>query len=91
MFKGHFTDADRVVLCILHDKMVSDESLQNLARSSNKQIFAESILPKVFEETAQECYIEQTEAFSSMFREQSKYNGIKAAIAEWLFHDFNKK
>lgn len=91
MFEGHFTDADRVVLCILHDKMVSDESLQNLARSSNKQIFAESILPKVFEETAQECYIEQTEAFSSMFREQSKYNAIKAAIAEWLFHDFNKK
>ncbi len=91
MFVGHFTDADRVVLCILHDKMASDESLQNLARSSNKQIFAESILPKVFEETAQECYIEQTEAFSSMFRERSKYNAIKAAIAEWLFHDFNKK
>ena len=91
LFGGHFTEADRVLLQVMHDRLVGDETLQSLAKSSNKQVFTESIFPKPFEDAAQDCYIDQTEAFSSLFREQSKYNAFRAALADWLFHEFNKQ
>lgn len=90
MFNGNFTDADRVVLTVLHDKLKADKKLSKIAKTSDPQIFAESIFPKTFDDVAQESYIEQTEAFSSMFQNKSKYKAMMAALAEILYKEFNK-
>lgn len=90
MFNGNFTDADRVVLTVLHDKLKADKKLLKIAKTSDPQIFAESIFPKTFDDVAQESYIEQTEAFSSMFQNKSKYKAMMAALAEILYKEFNK-
>ena len=73
LFAGDFTDADRVMLYALHDRLKDDAKLRKVARTSDPQVFAESIFPKTFDEVAQDSYVEQTEAFTSLFQNKSKY------------------
>ena len=89
MTDGDFTEADKVVLHILHDRLKSDERLGKIARSSDPQVFTESIFPKTFEATAQDCYVEQTEAFTSLFSNKRKFNAIMSMLAEMLYREFN--
>ena len=89
LFNGNFGEADRVLLYALHDKLKSDIKLEKMAKSSNPQVFTESVFPKTFETVAQDSYVEQTEAFTSLFQNKSKYNAIMAALAEMLYREFN--
>ena len=70
--------------------MKDDKKLCKIARSSDPQVFIESIFPKTFDAVAQESYVEQTEAYTSLFRNKSKYKAIMAALAEMLYREFNK-
>ena len=90
LYAGNFTDGDRVVLQAMHEKLRSDKKLRSIARSSNPQIFTESIFPKSFGEVAQESYMEQTEAYTSMFEDKSKYNAMMSALGEILYREFNR-
>lgn len=90
-FKGEFTNADRVLLTALHDRLLADPKLANLARSSDPQIFTESIFPKAFDTAAQDSYLEAQDTFSSLFEDTSKYKAIMSALAEWLYGEFRKK
>lgn len=71
--------------------MKDDIKLRKIAKSSDSQVFAESIFPKTFDEVAQDSYIEQTEAFTSLFENKNKYNAVMAALAEMLYKEFNRK
>ena len=75
----------------LAKELKEDKKLRRTARSSNPQIFAESIFPKVFERIAQESYVEQTEAYTALFQDKTKYNAIMVALAEILYREFNKR
>jgi type I restriction enzyme R subunit len=90
-FKGEFTNADRVLLTTLHDRLLADPKLAKLARSSDPQIFTESIFPKAFDTAAQDSYLEAQDTFSSLFEDTSKYKAIMSALAEWLYGEFRKK
>ena len=46
-FKGEFTNADRVLLTALHDRLLADPKLAKLARSSDPQIFTEASSPRL--------------------------------------------
>ena len=87
---GNFTEADRVILYVLHDKMKSDKKLGKIAKTSDPQVFMESIFPKSFDSAAQDSYMEQTEAFSELFKNKSKYHAIMTALAEMIYREFNK-
>ena len=89
LFAGEFTDGDRVLLYALHDKLKNDVKLQKVAQTSNPQVFVESIFPKTFDEVAQDSYIEQTEAYTSLFQNKNKYNAIMSALATMLYKEFN--
>lgn len=90
-FKGEFSPADRVMLNSLYAKLVKNKQLKGMAKNSdNPQIFMESQFPKVFEDAAQEGYMEQTEAYSSMFEDKSKYMAVMHALAQALYKEFNK-
>lgn len=90
LFAGDFTDADRVMLYALHDRLKDDAKLRKVARTSDPQVFAESIFPKTFDEVAQDSYVEQTEAFASLFQNKSKYKAIMSALGNMLYREFNR-
>ena len=90
LFAGNFSDADRVLIYALHDKLKDDKKLRKVAKTSDPQVFAESIFPKTFDEVAQDSYVEQTEAFTSLFQNKSKYNAIMSALAGMLYREFNR-
>lgn len=89
--KGEFTNADRVLLTALHNRLLADPKLAKLARSSDPQIFTESIFPKAFDTAAQDSYLEAQDTFASLFEDTSKYKAIMSALAEWLYGEFRKK
>lgn len=75
----------------MHDKLKDDKKLQKVAKTSNRKIFEENIFPKTFDEVAQDSYVEQTEAYASLFQNRSKYNAMMFALAEILYKEFNKE
>lgn len=89
-YKGEFTDADRVMIGALADKLRGDPRLANMAMSSDPQIFAESIFPQAFNIAAQDSYIESQETYISLFEDQSKYNAIMHTLAEMLYREMRQ-
>lgn len=89
MFSGEFGDADRVILYALHERLRTDKKLEKKAQSSDPQIFAQSIFPGAFESAAMDGYVEQTEAYTSLFQNKSKYNAMMAALAGLIYREFN--
>ena len=89
-YKGSFTDADKVLLSALREKLMKDQKLQNMARTSDPQIFAESIFPKAFGTAAQDSYMESQETYTSLFEDQAKYNAIMKALGDILYREMRK-
>lgn len=90
-FKGAFTDGDRVLLTALRDKLMGDKKLANMARTSDPQIFVESIFPKAFGDAAMESYMESQDTYTALFEDQNKYNAIMSALAEVIYREMRKK
>lgn len=90
LFGGQFSEADKVLLNALHDRLANDKKLKKVATTSDPQVFAESIFPKTFDAVAQDSYVEQTEAFTSLFENKSKYKAVMSALAEMLYREFNR-
>jgi len=90
-YKGAFTDGDRVLLTALRDKLMGDTKLRGMAKSSDPQIFAESIFPKAFNDAALESYSESQDTYTSLFEDQNKYNAIMSALAEIIYREMRKK
>jgi type I restriction enzyme R subunit len=91
LYNGNFTDADRVMLYALHDRLKDDKKLRKIAKSADPQVFTESIFPKTFDTVAQDSYVEQTEAFTALFENKSKYNAVMVALAGTLYKEFNQQ
>lgn len=86
-YKGAFTDADKVLLTTLREKLMSDEKLKAMARTSAPQIFTESIFPKAFGTVAQDSYMESQDAFTTLFADQNKYNAIMHALGSIIYRE----
>ena len=89
-FAGQFDEGDRVVATILHEKLKDNKKLQKAARNNGKQMFMNNVFPGVFNEAAQDAYIESTETFTRMFQESERYNAFMNAMASVLFHEFQE-
>lgn len=90
-YKGVFTDGDRVLLNALHAKLMGNQKLANMARTSDPQIFTESIFPKAFGDAAQDSYMESQETYTTLFEDQHKYNAIMSALAEVIYREMRKQ
>ena len=84
-FKGNFTDGDKVLLTALRDKLMGDRKLASMARTSDPQIFTESIFPKVFGDAAMESYMESQDTYQTLFEDRNKYNAIMSALADVIY------
>ena len=91
MFSGEFGDADRVILYALHERLRTDKKLEKVAQTSDPQVFAQSIFPTAFDTAAMDGYVEQTEAYTSLFQNKGKYNAMMAALAGLIYKEFNAR
>ena len=89
-YKGEFTDADRVMLTTLRDKLVKNEKLVKSAKTTDQQVFVSSVFPQAFAKTAQESYLEAQETYESLFKDKNKYETIMHVLAEMLFREMRK-
>lgn len=89
-YKGNFTEGDKVLFTALHGKLMADKTLQKKAKSSDPQIFINSIFPKVFGAAAQKSYVESQDTYTSLFEDKSKYEAVMMALAEYIYSELRK-
>lgn len=89
-FKGNFTESDKVLIEALRTKLMGNKKLSKSAKTSDPQIFVESVFPKAFDDAAQDSYIEAQDTYQSLFEDESKYKAIMSALAEVIYSDMRK-
>ena len=88
-FFGDFTDTDRVMVDTLYTKMRQDAKVKKAAKSNDRQVYERSIFPGIFDTTAQQAYMENTEAYEQLFLDAEKYRIIQQALAERLYRELH--
>lgn len=86
-YKGSFTEADRVLIGTLREKLLADKKLRKAAKVDGQQIFEKNVFPKIFDQTAQASYIESTETYTKLFEDTAKYKAIMVALAKELYRE----
>ena len=86
MYAGQFTEADRVIVETIFDRMTKQsKTLKKQAKNSDANMFAEAIFPKAFEEVAQQCYVEQMDAFGKLFQDEQFYQRVMQEMAKAMY------
>ena len=88
-FFGDFTGADRVMVDTLYTKMRQDAKVKKTAKSNDRQVYERSIFPCIFDTTAQQAYMENTEAYEQLFLDAERYRIIQQALAERLYRELH--
>ena len=86
-YMGDFTDGDRVVITTLHQKLKNNKKLIKAAKTDGRQIFENNIFPQLFDDVAQEAYVESTETYTKLFEDAGKYRAIMSALAQAMFDE----
>ena len=89
-FYGEFTDADKVIVDTLYNKMKQDTKVKRATKTDDQQVYERSIFPTIFEDTAQEAYMENMSAYEQLFMDAEKYRIIQKALAERLYKELHK-
>ena len=84
-FVGDFSEGDKVVIVALHEKLKNNKKLQKSAQTDGQQIFEKNIFPQLFDDAAQEAYMESTETYTKLFEDACKYRAIMSALAHAMF------
>jgi SOS-response transcriptional repressor LexA len=89
MYAGKFTEADRVIVETIYDKLLkSGKSLKKQAKNNDAQMFETSIFPKEFDKIAQSCYMEQMDAFSKLFEDEQFYKRVMGEMAKAMYLNY---
>ena len=86
-YQGDFTEADRVIIGDLLQRLLKDDRLRRIASSADPKIFMDSQFPKFFEEIAQQAYVENTESYTSLFEDKAKYMAIMSILASAVIRE----
>ena len=86
-FVGDFTEGDKVMITALHEKLKKNKKLMKSAQTDGQQIFVKNIFPQLFDEAAQEAYMESTETYTKLFEDAGKYRAIMSALARAMFDE----
>ncbi|MDY4444921.1 type I restriction endonuclease subunit R [Campylobacter sp.] len=88
-YKGLFSDADRVLITSLQDKLMKDDKLKKIVKTTEPKIFND-IFPKIFNNVAEESYKQSQEAYTSLFQDTTKYNIIMQVLADYVYTQMRK-
>ena len=89
-YVGNFTDGDKVVITALHQKLKNNKKLMKAAKTDGRQIFEKNIFPQMFDDAAQEAYVESTETYTKLFEDAGKYRAIMNALAQTMFEELKQ-
>ena len=89
-YMGNFTEGDKVVITTLHEKLRNNKKLLKSAKTDGRQIFEKNIFPQMFDDAAQEAYIESTETYTKLFEDAGKYRAIMSALAHAMFEELQQ-
>ena len=89
-YAGNFTDGDKVVITALHQKLKNNKKLMKAAKIDGRQIFEKNIFPQLFDDAAQEAYMESTETYIKLFEDAGKYRAIMNALAQTMFEELKQ-
>jgi type I restriction enzyme R subunit len=70
--------------------MRKDAKVRKAAKSNDRQVYERSLFPGIFDTTAQEAYLENTEAYEQLFLDAEKYRSIQQALADRLYRELHK-
>ena len=90
-YMGNFTDGDKVVITALHQKLRNNKKLIKAAKTDGRQIFEKNIFPQLFDDAAQEAYVESTETYTKLFEDAGKYRAIMSALAQAMFDELKNE
>ncbi|CUP07282.1 type I restriction endonuclease subunit R [Fusicatenibacter saccharivorans] len=90
-YMGNFTDGDKVVITALHQKLKNNKKLIKAAKTDGRQIFEKKIFPQLFDDAAQEAYVESTETYTKLFEDAGKYHAIMDALAQAMFDEMKNE
>ena len=88
-FYGEFTDADRVMVDTLYQKMRKDAKAKKAAKTEDRQVYERSLFPEIFDTNAQEAYMENTAAYEQLFLDADKYQAVMKALADRLYKELH--
>ena len=93
MYQGQFSEADRVIVESIYDKMVTtaQKKLTKQANNTDEKQFEESIFPEIFDEVARGCYVEQMDSFSKLFENSDFYKNVMTQMAKVMYENYKKK
>ena len=86
-YKGQFTDADKVIIDDMVNRLKKDEKLRKMAQTADPMVFNESIFPKTFNIVAQDSYMESQDSYTNLFTDQAKYNAVMRAVGDLFYRD----
>lgn len=93
MYQGQFSEADRVIVESIYEKMVStaQKKLTKQANNTDEKQFEESIFPEIFDEVARGCYVEQMDSFGKLFENSDFYKNVMTQMAKVMYENYKKK
>ncbi|MCL2006572.1 MAG: DEAD/DEAH box helicase family protein [Treponema sp.] len=91
-FEGKFDDGDRVIVEAIYNRIISDDNkqLKRQAKNNTVEMFTSSIFPQTFEETAMDCYNNQTEAFTKLFENKQFFNTVMNVLGNALYNSLRQ-
>ncbi len=90
MYKGDFTEGDRVVIETLYQRMHKNPKNRKAAKSNDKTVYG-NIFSKIFEAEAMEAYTENTNAYNQLFSDKNKYRAIRQKLEDLFFNEFHRE
>ena len=93
MYQGQFSEADRVIVESIYDKMVTKakKKLTKQANNTDEKQFEESIFPEIFDDIARSCYVEQMDSFGKLFENADFYKNVMTQMARAMYENFKQK
>lgn len=90
-YAGEITEADRILIGILMEKMAKDDVLRKSAQQDGEQIFVNNVFSKAYDKTTMDSFKESREVFETLFNDPKKYSTLKNVLAEIMYRVFTRK
>ncbi len=93
-FKGHFTDADRVIIEGIYQMFMKDPEVvkfKKYARDNSTEMFVQSLFPDKFSKIVTQCYMDNNDSFVKLFNDPDFYQKVQEAMAQELYRALRKR
>lgn len=93
-FKGHFTDADRVIIEGIYQMFMKDPEVvkfRKYARDNSTEMFVQSLFPDKFSKIVTQCYMDNNDSFIKLFNDPDFYQKVQEAMAQELYLALRKE